>query len=179
MTHAIPSELAEILDKIVPPGGTPGGASAGAPGPAATRGHGDAVDAVFRHRQHIHLAFIAVHRYRTARAAEKISTWIRHLTAHAPQKYNATVTRAWTEIVGHHVAADPSVTDFEVFADRNQALFDKRLLTRHYTAAALASPQARAGWVEPDVAAFPWSPAATGAPRSATSLRARPGSPRH
>jgi hypothetical protein len=49
------------------------------------------------------------------------------------------------------------VTDFAVFAERNQALFDKRLLSRHYTSALLASPQARAGWVEPDIAAFPWS----------------------
>jgi hypothetical protein len=143
MTHAMPTELAEILEEILPcdahggPGGTPDGA--------------------FRHRQHIHLAFIAVHRHGTERAVGKLSAWIRHLTAHAPQKYHATVTRAWTEIVGHHVAADPSTTDFDVFVRQNPALLDKRLLTRHYTAAALASPQARTGWVEPDVAPFPWS----------------------
>jgi hypothetical protein len=131
MTHAIPAELAEILDEI----GTAGG---------------------FRHRQHIHLAFIATRRYGTARAAGQVSSWIRHLTAHAPQKFNATVTRAWIEIVAHHVAADPSVTDFEVFAERHPELLDKRLLARHYTAAALASPQARDGWVEPDRSPFPW-----------------------
>jgi hypothetical protein len=131
MTHAIPAELAEILDEI--------GAADG-----------------FRHRQHIHLAFIATRRYGTAQAAGKVSSWIRHLTAHAPQKFNATVTRAWTEIVAHHVAADPSVSDFEVFASRHPGLLDKRLLTRHYTAAALASPQARSGWVEPDLAPLPW-----------------------
>jgi hypothetical protein len=142
-THALPAELAEILEEIIPPGTGPGAAPDGA----------------FRHRQHIHLAFIAVRRYGTAQAAEKIGAWLRHLTAHAPQKYHATVTRAWTELVGHHVAADPSVTDFEAFAEQNPALLDKRLLTRHYTAAALASPAARAGWVEPDVAGFPWSPA--------------------
>jgi hypothetical protein len=134
VTDPLPAELAEILDEVAPPGGCG-----------------------FRHRQHIHLAFIAVRRHGTARATEKISTWIRHLTAHAPQKYHATVTRAWTEIVGHHVAADPSVADFEVFAEQNRALLDKRLLTRHYTAATLASPQARTGWVEPDIAPFPWS----------------------
>ena len=137
MTHAMPTELAEILEGIVPPDGARHGA--------------------FRHRQHIHLAFLAVRRYGTPQATDKISAWLRHLTAHAPQKYNATVTRAWTEIVGHHVAADPSITDFEAFAERNPALLDKRLLTSHYTAARLASPQARAGWVEPDIAAFPWS----------------------
>src|SRR5579864_708129 len=144
-SHTVPAELAEILAEIIPPSGGPGAAAGPAP------------DRAFRHRQHIHLAFIAVRRYGTARAAEKTGAWLRHLTAHAPQKYHATITRAWTEIVGHHVAADPSVTDFEGFAEQNPALLDKRLLTRHYTAATLASPRARVGWVEPDLAAFPWS----------------------
>lgn len=135
MTHAMPADLAEILAEVVPPGGA------------------------FRHRQHIHLAFLTVRRHGGARAAELISRWIRHITAYerAPQKYNATVTRAWTEIVAHHVSADPSVTDFETFAERNPALLDKRLLNRHYTSTALASAAARAGWIMPDVAAFPWS----------------------
>ena len=157
MTHVIPAELAKILEEIAAPGGASSGGSGRAPGSAPGSRPGSAPDGAFRHRQHIHLAFIAVRRYGAAQAADKISGWIRHLTAHAPQKYHATITRAWTEIVGHHVAADPSVTDFDVFAERNQALLDKRLLARHYTAALLASPQARAGWVEPDVAAFPWS----------------------
>jgi hypothetical protein len=134
MTHSMPAELAEILDEIAPP-------SSG-----------------FRHRQHVHLAFIAARRYGTARAPSMISDWIRQLTVHAPQKFNATVTLAWTEIVGHHVAADPTVTDFDVFAERYPALLDKRLLTRHYSPAVLASPQARTGWVEPDLAPFGWRP---------------------
>jgi hypothetical protein len=133
MTHdADHGELAGLLAEIGPPG------------------------AGFRHRQHVHLAFLAARRYGTTGAADRISDWLRQLTAHAPQKFHATITRAWTEMVGHHVAADPSVTDFEVFAARNPALLDKRLLMRHYTAATLASPQARAEWVEPDLAAFPW-----------------------
>jgi hypothetical protein len=132
MNSAIPEELAEILHEITP------------------------ADGGFRHRQHIQLAFIAVRRHGTARAADLISDWIRQLTGHAPQKFNATVTRAWTEIVGHHVDADPSVTDFGIFAERHPALLDKRLLTRHYSAATLASPEARSGWVQPDLTPFPW-----------------------
>jgi hypothetical protein len=142
VTHAAPDELAGILAEIVPGGGAASGVPHGAAGGA------------FGHRQHVHLAFIAVRRYGTEHAPDKVSGWLRHLTAHAPQKYHATVTRAWTEIVARHVAADPSVTDFDAFAERYPALLDKRLLTRHYTAATLASPQARAGWVEPDRAAF-------------------------
>jgi hypothetical protein len=136
--QAVSGELAELLAQIVAPGGT------------------------FRHRQHIHLAFVTVHRYGTTEATARIGRWIRHLAAYqrAPQKYNATVTRAWTEIVGHHVAADPAVTDFESFAGRHPALLDKRLLTRHYSPAVLASARARTTWAEPDLVPFPWRPGA-------------------
>jgi hypothetical protein len=131
---AMPAELAAILAEIVPPSGA------------------------FRHRQHIHLAFIAVRRYGSEQAVAMVARWIRHLAAYerAPQKFNATVTRAWVEIVAHHMAAAPPGQDFATFAGRYPALFDKRLLTRHYTSRALSSPMARSGWLEPDLAGFPW-----------------------
>jgi hypothetical protein len=132
---ALPADLAAALSEIVPPGGA------------------------FRHREHIHLAYLAVQRYGADRAAEVVSGWIRHLAAYqrAPQKFNATVTRAWTEIVAHHMATAPGI-NFTDFADRYPALLDKRLLARHYTARTLASPAARTGWAEPDLAPFPWRP---------------------
>jgi hypothetical protein len=65
------------------------------------------------------------------------------------------MTRAWTLLVGHHVGLDPAA-DFDAFVARYPALLDKRLLSRHYRAVTLASPAARSGWVEPDLAPFPW-----------------------
>ncbi len=132
---AIPAELAALLREIVPTGGR------------------------FGHRQHIHLAYLTVRRYGTQEAVSRISGWIRHIAAYerAPQKYNATVTRAWTQLVGYHVEADPRAADFGDFAARNPALLDKRLLSRHYRSSTLASTAARAGWIEPDLASFPWS----------------------
>jgi len=129
--EGLPAEFAELLGEIRPAGG-------------------------FRHREHVHLAFLAVRRYGTAEAAERIGGWLRHLTAYAgaPQKYNATVTRAWTEIVGHHLAGEAG--DFDSFLARHPRLLDKRLLIRHYTPAVLASAQARSSWVEPDLVPFPW-----------------------
>jgi hypothetical protein len=67
------------------------------------------------------------------------------------------MTKAWTEIVGHHVDADPAVADFGEFADRYPALLDKRSLRRHYSSALLASATARYEWMAPDLAPFPWS----------------------
>jgi hypothetical protein len=130
----MPAELAAILAEIVPPGGS------------------------FGHREHVHLAFVAVRRYGPQRAAGVMSGWIQHLAAYqrAPQKYHATVTRAWVEIVAHHMAAAPPGTGFAAFADRYPPLLDKRLLTRHYSSRALASPAAKTGWLEPDLAAFGW-----------------------
>jgi hypothetical protein len=127
-------ELAAILPGITGPGGQ------------------------FRHRQHINLAYCAIRRYGMPEAIGKVCGWIRHLTAYerAPQKYHYTVSRAWVELVAHHVAADPGCPDFGAFADRNPALLDKRLLSRHYRSSTLAAGPARSGWVEPDLLPFPW-----------------------
>jgi hypothetical protein len=54
------------------------------------------------------------------------------------------------------VAEDPA-PDFTTFAGRNPELLDKRLLTRFYRSTTLAGSQARTGWVEPDLAPFPWT----------------------
>jgi hypothetical protein len=130
----LPAELADLLREIVPPGGG------------------------FGHRQHIQLAYLTVRRYGTGEAAVRLGAWLRHITAYAkaPQKYNATVTRAWTELVGYHVEADGQAGDFELFASQHPELLDKRLLSRHYRSVTLASMAARTGWVQPDLTPFPW-----------------------
>jgi hypothetical protein len=132
----LPPELAGVLAEVAP-GSTP-----------------------FRHRQHIHLAWVAVQRYGTSRAPAVVAGWIRQVAAYerAPQKFNATITRAWTELVAHHITTGPDgPADFAAFAASNPGLLDKRLLSRHYSSRALASAAARRGWVEPDLAAFPWA----------------------
>ena len=115
----------------------------------------------FRHRQHVHLAFLAVRRYGMPEATNRICDWIQCIAAYerAPQKYHHTVSRAWVEIVAHHIDADPDCADFGIFAARHPALLDKRLLTRHYRSSTLAAAAARRSWVEPDLLPFPGSPA--------------------
>jgi hypothetical protein len=108
-------------------------------------------------REHVHLTWLAVRRFGVAGAVDLISDGIRRTAryAGAPQKYNATVTRAWVELVGHHVAERREAA-FADFADHHRALLDKRLLMRFYRPGTLARPNARTGWVEPDLAPFPW-----------------------
>jgi hypothetical protein len=111
----------------------------------------------FGHRQHVQLTWLAVRSYGIPAAIPLVSEGIqRTATYHgAPQKYHATVSRAWVELVGFHVAEDPHL-DFDAFVGHHTALLDKRLLTRFYRSSTLAAPAARTGWVEPDVAPFPW-----------------------
>jgi hypothetical protein len=111
----------------------------------------------FGHRQHVQLTWLAVRRHGTTAAIELISDGIRQTTRYAgkPRKYHATVSRAWVELVGHHANAS-TTADFDTFAEQNPALLDKRLLTRFYRSATLAGAAARSGWVEPDLAPFPW-----------------------
>src|SRR5919201_5220420 len=95
----------------------------------------------FRHRQHVNLAFVAVRRYGMPGAIDKVCGWIRQVAAyeHAPQKYHHTVSRAWVELVAHHVAGEPDATPFDACVRRHPALIDKRLLSRHYRSSTLAA----------------------------------------
>lgn len=117
----------------------------------------------FGHREHVYLTWLAVRRHGVTAAVGLISDGIQRTAryAGAPQKYHATVSRAWVEAVGYHVADDAISSraaneDFAAFADRHPALLDKRLLSSHYRSTTLASAEARTAWVEPDLAPFPW-----------------------
>ena len=112
----------------------------------------------FGHRQHVQLTWLAVRRHGAVAAIGLVSDGIRGTARYAgvPQKYNATVSRAWVELVAHHVAVRDA-DDFADFADRNPDLLDKRLLTRFYRSTTLASAEARTGWVAPDLTPFPWA----------------------
>ncbi|MFD0268052.1 hypothetical protein ACFVGY_15945 [Streptomyces sp. NPDC127106] len=115
----------------------------------------------FGHRQHVHLTWLAVRRHGTTAAVDLVSDGIQRTARYAgkPQKYNATVSRAWVELVGHH-ADGTTAPDFDAFAAQHPALLDKKLLNRFYNPATLAGASARTGWVEPDRTPFPWQQAA-------------------
>jgi hypothetical protein len=139
------------------PPGDPGPAHPAGPGFGALVTAAMAGSRRFGHREHVHLTWLAVRRYGARAAVPLVSDGIRATAryAGAPQKYHATVSRAWVELVAFHVAGH-GAADFGAFAAANPALLDKRLLTRFYEPATLAGAAARAGWVEPDRAPFPW-----------------------
>ncbi|WP_433466617.1 hypothetical protein [Spirillospora sp. CA-128828] len=120
----------------------------------------------FGHREHVHLTWLAVRRVGVSATVGLVSDGIQRTARYArvPQKYHATMSRAWVELVGHH-AAERGEDNFTAFADHHPALLDKRLLTRFYRPATLASSQARTDWVEPDLAPFPWQDTGRPQPR--------------
>ena len=109
----------------------------------------------FGHRQHVEVTWQAVRRFGRAAAITLVSDGIQRTAryAGAPQKYHATVSRAWVELVAHHAIGGPD--RFDAFADAYPLLLDKRLLGRHYASSTLASAAARTGWVEPDLRPLP------------------------
>ena len=109
----------------------------------------------FGHREHLHLAWLAVRRHGSSVAADMVTSGIQRTAryAGAPQKYHATMTGAWISVVAHHVPDGPD--DFAGFLERYPRLLDKRLLAGHYSSARLASADARRAWVEPDLAPLP------------------------
>ncbi|MFI6362199.1 hypothetical protein ACIBG0_05565 [Nocardia sp. NPDC050630] len=111
----------------------------------------------FGHREHLLLTWLTVRGHGVAAAIDLIGDGLRRTTRYqgVPRKYNATVSRAWVESVGYHMAEHPD-DDFLALLARNPALLDKRLLTRFYHPATLATGEARTGWVPPDRARFPW-----------------------
>ena len=112
----------------------------------------------FRHRDHLRMAWLYVTRSGPERAERLATEGIRRLAeAHGvPQKYHHTVSVAWVRLIAYHQTRWPG-PDFEGFLGRSGELLDKRLLRGHYRSQTLASPSARATWVEPDLAPLPES----------------------
>ena len=125
----------------------------------------------FGHRQHVHLAYLAVRRHGMPLAIDLVCGWIQRLTQYgqSPQKYHRTVSEAWVRLVALHAAridaeaaaagaageGGEAEAGFDRFVSAFPDLLDKRLLSRHYRSSVLASEAARHGWVEPDLVPFP------------------------
>jgi hypothetical protein len=110
----------------------------------------------FGHREHLRLAWRELREHDRRVALRRIETAIRHVAeAHgAPDKYHRTMTEAWASLVGYHLAEEPALT-FDEFLDRFPRLLDAGLLKRHFSSGLLATPAARATWVDPDLRPLP------------------------
>jgi hypothetical protein len=94
----------------------------------------------FPHEAHVRVTWLLVQRDGCAAAYERLSAGIQGIARRAgrPEAFHETITRAWFELIA--AAAEP---------DDHLELFDRGLLRRYYSAAALAAGRER--WVEPDL----------------------------
>jgi len=111
----------------------------------------------FHHADHVRLAWIYLGRESKPAAAERFEQSLQRFAAHygVSEKYHRTMTLAWICLVAAARCATPEACTFEAFAERNSELFDQKLLNRYYTPERLASCEARARWVIPDLLDLP------------------------
>jgi hypothetical protein len=110
--------------------------------------------AAFHHADHIRLAWIYVSRHGEKEAEARLLAGIRKMALHAnaPQKFLYTTTVAWTRLVAAAQGNGGAADNFSDWIALHPELLDRHLLGRYYSPGRLETSEARAGWVEPDLA---------------------------
>ncbi len=113
--------------------------------------------AQFHHGDHIRLTWIYLATMRVPEATARIAESIRRYAEHhgSARKYHHTMTCAWVRLVDAARRSMPEKTGFAGFLVANPVLLDQKLVARHYSSSAMASPAARASWVDPDLWPLP------------------------
>jgi hypothetical protein len=121
----------------------------------------------YGHREHVRTAWLYLQRLDPQAAAAAVGRGIRRLSAAhgAPQRYHETMTQVWVRLVAATWERAPGLA-FDALLDRHPELLDRELPYRHYSRERLMSDEARADWVEPDVAPLPSCRTAAGAGRA-------------
>lgn len=111
----------------------------------------------FHHSDHVRLAWIYFREAPEGDAQERMVTTLRRFAAHngRPERYHHTRTLAWMQLVAAAARTTPATQSFEEFITAHPQLSDQQTLLRHYSKNCLDSPNARTGWVSPDMQSLP------------------------
>src|SRR5438105_10301622 len=106
----------------------------------------------FGHREHLHLAWSAVHKLGPA-AGDHVAAFIKDVAAQhgGTQLYNETMTRFWVWAVATAIESSEHGDDFDAMLQEHPQLTDKRLPWRHWSDELLQSARAKSRWVDPDL----------------------------
>ncbi|PYU74604.1 MAG: hypothetical protein DMG49_04375 [Acidobacteria bacterium] len=112
---------------------------------------------LFRHREHLRVAWLYLKLSDASRAAECMSQGIRRFANHhgATEKYHHTLTLAWMRLVVAALVKTPEGCTFEQFFTAHPQLQDSNLLAKYYSKELLETAAAREAWVEPDLQPLP------------------------
>ena len=108
---------------------------------------------LFRHRDHLQLAFFYLRRYGRDAARSRIQESIlRYATANgAAHKYHVTITLVWMDLLEHAARRLPREATIVDLLEANPHLLTKTALEEYYSKELLASDTARTSFVEPDL----------------------------
>ena len=111
----------------------------------------------FRHYQHLTVALWYVRQFPYHTASEKMRTGIQRLAAaYSKTGYHETITLFWLIMVRDFAAAADSEEALCDLANRMVTRYDKKdLIKEYYSEERLDSPEAKAGWLEPDLKSLP------------------------
>ena len=111
----------------------------------------------FGHHGHVRMAWICLKDTSFDAGMERIRSTVKGFAAilGVPEKYNETVTRAWAECVHAALERTPGIDSFDAFLAAHPELLNPALLEQYYRKETLESPEAKRGWVQPDLEPLP------------------------
>lgn len=109
--------------------------------------------AKFHHADHLRLTWLYVKQCGAAQAELKVLSGIRKFANHAgvPGKFIHTTTVAWVQLIAAAQKNAPPDQTFVEWISAHPELLARNLLDRYYSKGRLTSPEAREGWLEPDL----------------------------
>jgi hypothetical protein len=107
----------------------------------------------FTHAKHVTVAAWFVTQEEKEAAKERMrSGLLRFIRHHGKNAYHETITQFWIEMVGYHLHGVHSKGDLiPTINEIVLRLGDKNLIYEYYSRERLDSPEAKAGWIEPDL----------------------------
>ena len=107
----------------------------------------------FHHQDHLRLTWLVLRQDGMAAGSDRVANGIRRYAESHGQgaRYHETMTRFLIWIVGHAITAEPAVDEFPAFLRAFPLLLDKALPFQHWRRETMFTPEARAGWVDPDL----------------------------
>ncbi len=117
----------------------------------------------WHHREHVRLAYLYLLRFPYADALDRMSAGLKALNAvqQVPETlergYHETLTQGWMRLMHCALCEHGPAESSEAFLDQHTHLLARRALLFFYSRARLMSAEAKARWMEPDLAPLPKS----------------------
>jgi hypothetical protein len=117
--------------------------------------------AEWNHRGHLTIAWLMLRKDSLQHATDRIRRGLKAFIAHhgiettPTQGYHETLTVAWMRVLHTTMTVYGPADSAEQFLEQHPHLLSKVMLRLFYSRPRIMSAEARAGWVEPDLAPLP------------------------